>query len=148
LWPGLQVILGILHWVVGRVLVTNGIIKPPADKGSNGRPDAGVWDSIVSFWGYDTLARRMAEDTATAAAASDDATSGTTLAKGLLSDESGSVAMSSSINSGPTPATAAAAASTKPRSPWRIRSIDTLRGACLAIMILVNYGGESYPMLF
>lgn len=56
---------------------------------------------------------------------------------------------SSSATASTAPGAAAKlAATTKPRSSGRIRSIDAFRGFCLCIMIFVNYGGGGYSGMF
>ena len=114
------VVLGLLHWLGGWLFVEH--------LGSTTLKNI----FIVRFFGWDILAERIAA--ARRSASLTNSTDGRIDESPLVGDSNAS-AMDTSDETRSAP--------TKPAAQ-RIRSIDTLRGCCLAIMIFVNYGGGGY----
>jgi hypothetical protein len=136
-------------------LVRGGFIPPEGEDSSKHRRP-GAFAAAVSllapFWhflGYDTYARER-QLAAAAAAAAEDAGSAGTAASGaaerLLPEGSGAQADAEAAISKATPSQARStgAEALLAKLANRIRSIDSLRGTCLAFMIFFNTGGGGY----
>jgi predicted acyltransferase len=150
---------GVLHklagWLAVKVATTTDIGDSIAAEAAKRRGKKAVDVTLLSFFGFDRLIVKAVEAAKAAGGASgsgvggkgaDEALGGGSLNERLLAAVDGGSGGGGAA--GTTPAAPVAAASTKPKSTGRIRSIDTFRGLSLAIMIFVNYGGGSYDGIF
>ena len=159
--------LGLAHWGLGVLLVGCGAVSVPPSgssrkKSSAAEGDAGVFafvngvaQSVFRFLGYHS--RALAAAQRAAERGDDDRKGGETMVAPFLGSpepyHAGSLLDENESSGAQVPSAGRGAGAVKQQqqrdgnllsaSP-RFRSIDTLRGACLAIMIFVNYGGGGY----
>lgn len=123
------VALGALRWLVGWLLVSKQLVRAPASA------SAVLLRPAARFFGWDVVAARV---TAAAAARRRSESGG---ADGGQVVNDAPLLWSGEAGAGGPDSAAPAAAPAPPPAPVRIRSIDTLRGCCLAIMVRVRGGG-------